>query len=59
MIDFLTKENKAYTKIQFVIVDDVDRIVRDVAGWREIKLKIQTTGAKIFSLKQQIEETPE
>jgi len=60
MIDFLRKQNKDYTKIHFVIVDDVDRIIRDVKGRREIKNQIEMLWwAKIYALKQKIEDTPE
>lgn len=60
MIEFLKKENKQYTKIDYVVVDDVDRVIRDVAWWREIKSKIEWLwGAKIHSLKQNITDTPE
>jgi len=60
MIEYLKEENKEYTKISRVIIDDIDRIIRDVAGWREIKAKIENLGgAKIFSLKQDINDTPE
>jgi site-specific DNA recombinase len=60
MIEFLKKENKQYTKIDFVVVDDVDRVIRDVAWRREIKTKIEWLwGAKIHSLKQNITDTPE
>jgi len=30
MIEFLGKENNKYTKIHFVMVEDIDRISRDV-----------------------------
>ena len=59
MIDFLAKENVNYTKITKVIVDDIDRIVRDVMGRRDIKAKIEVAGAKIYSLKQDLNDTPE
>ena len=60
MIEYLHKENKNYTKIDYVLVDDIDRIIRDVAWWREIKAKIEWYGwAKIYSLKQKLEDTPE
>lgn len=60
MITFLKKENKAYTKIHYVLVDDIDRIIRDVSGRWEIKNKIEKLGwAQIRSLKQKIEDTPE
>lgn len=60
MIDFLKKENKVYTKVDYVIVDDVDRIIRDVSWRWEIKNKIEKLwGAQIRSLKQKIEDTPE
>lgn len=60
MIEFLKKENRSYTKISRVIIDDIDRIIRDVAGWRDIKNRIEKLGgAKIFSLKQDLNDTPE
>ena len=60
MIEYLKKENRNYTKIPFVIIDDIDRIVRDVQGRWEIKAKIEKLWwAKLFSLKQKIEDTPE
>lgn len=60
MIEFLKRENRSYTKISRVIIDDIDRIIRDVAGWRDIKNRIEKLGgAKIFSLKQDLNDTPE
>ena len=60
MIMYLQKANKKYTQIPFVVIDDIDRIVRDVKWWIEIKAKIQNQwGAYIHSLKQNIDETPE
>ena len=60
MIEFLKKENQNYTKISKVVIDDIDRIIRDVAGRWEIKAKIEDLGwAKIYSLKQDINDTPE
>lgn len=60
MIAYLQEENKNYTKITRVIVDDIDRIIRDVAWRWNIKTKIEDLGwAKIFSLKQDINDTPE
>ncbi len=60
MIEFLKKENQNYTKISRVVIDDIDRIIRDVAGWWEIKAKIEDLWwAKIHSLKQDINDTPE
>lgn len=60
MIEYLKNINSKYTKVPFVIIDDIDRIVRDVQGRWEIKAKIENLGwAKIFSLKQKIEDTPE
>jgi len=60
MIEFLKKENAEYTKVHFVVVDDMDRVIRDVQWRREIKAKIeQLWWAKIYSLKQKVEDTPE
>jgi hypothetical protein len=44
MIEFLKKENQNYTKISKVVIDDIDRIIRDVAGRWEIKAKIEDLG---------------
>jgi len=41
MIEYLEEKNKKFTTIDLVVVDDFDRIVRDVQGWREIKLRIE------------------
>lgn len=60
MIEFLTTKNKDYTKIHLVIIDDMDRLTRDVQARREIKAQIEWLwGAEIYSLKQKIEDTPE
>ena len=60
MIDFLSQANTKFTDIQYVLVDDIDRIIRDVKGWWDIKSKIELQwGAKIYSLKQNIDDTPE
>ena len=55
----LNKWNKLFVKIQYVLVDDIDRLMRDVAGWREVKGRIEATWAKIHSLKQDLDDTPE
>ena len=60
MIEYLKEVNKTYTKVPFVIIDDIDRIIRDVQWRWEIKAKIEDLWwAKLFSLKQKIEDTPE
>ncbi len=60
MIEYLQEQNKEYTKVSKVIIDDMDRIIRDVSWWREIKNRIEKLwGAKIFSLKQEINDSPE
>jgi hypothetical protein len=60
MIEFLIEENKVYTKIHFVVIDDMDRLIRDVQWRWEIKAQIeQQWWAKVYSLKQRIEDTPE
>jgi hypothetical protein len=41
MIEFLKEENKEFTKVHFVIVDDMDRVIRDVQGRWEIKARIE------------------
>ena len=60
MIEFLAEKNKVYTTIHFVLIDDMDRIIRDTQWWREIKAQIENKwGAKIYSLKQNLEDSPE
>ena len=60
MIDFLANANKNYTTIHFVLIDDMDRIIRDTQGRWEIKADIEKKWwAKIYSLKQNIEDSPE
>lgn len=60
MIEFLHKQNTPYTKVHFVIIDDMDRIMRDVVGWWEVKARVEDYWwAKIYALKQKIEDTPE
>ncbi len=41
MIDYLAEANKKFTTIEYVLVDDVDRIIRDVQGRWEIKTRIE------------------
>ena len=41
MISYLGKVNKKYTAVQHVMIDDIDRVVRDVSGWRLIKAEIE------------------
>ncbi len=60
MIDFLANANKNYTTIHFVLIDDMDRIIRDTQWRWEIKADIEKKWwAKIYSLKQNIEDSPE
>lgn len=59
MIVYLKSKNKNYTKIQYVIVDDIDRVSRDVELWRQIKRNVESTGTKILSLKMSLDNTPE
>ena len=51
--------NPAKPKIKHVIVDDIDRIARDIWVWVAKKAEIEATGATIISLKQTLEDTPE
>jgi hypothetical protein len=41
MIDYLADVNKKFTNVEYVLVDDVDRIIRDVQGRRDIKARIE------------------
>lgn len=59
MISYLKSENKSYTKIAYVITDDIDRISRDVVWWWSLKTTIESSGAKLLSLKQNLDSTPE
>lgn len=59
MIAYLKSENKNYSKISYVIVDDIDRISRNVVWRWYIKESIESSGAKIHSLKQTLEDSPE
>lgn len=59
MIDYLTKQNKDYLKIAWVVTDDIDRIMRDVVGWHTVKHRIYATGARIHSLKFTVTDDPE
>jgi DNA invertase Pin-like site-specific DNA recombinase len=59
MLDDLKKANKKGVTIEYVIVDDIDRLARDIDVWRFIKAAIKEMGAKIHSLKQCLESNPE
>ena len=59
MIKFLDKENQKYINVDYVLVDDIDRVIRDVQWWWDINDKINDTWAKIHSLSQRLEDTPE
>lgn len=51
--------NPANPKIKHVIVDDIDRIARDIGVWITKKAEIEATWATIISLKQMLDDTPE
>ncbi len=59
MILYLKTENKNYTKISYVITDDIDRISRDVVNRWNLKTTIESTWVKLLSLKQNLDDTPE
>lgn len=59
MIAYLKAENKNYTKISFVIIDDMDRLSRDTVGRWYIKNNVESSWAKLLSLKQNLDSTPE
>jgi DNA invertase Pin-like site-specific DNA recombinase len=52
-------KNPAKPEIQYVMVDDIDRMARDITVWVTKKVEIEATGAKILSLKQSLDDTPE
>jgi DNA invertase Pin-like site-specific DNA recombinase len=59
MIDDLKKVNKKGIVIKYIMVDDIDRAARDIDVWRFVKTAIKSTGASIYSLKQELKDTPE
>jgi len=59
MIAYLKTENKHYTKISFVIFDDIDRISRTTEFRWAIKRNLELTGTKLLSLKMDLNDTPE
>ena len=60
MIDFLISQNHFFINIDFVLADDLDRISRDVAGWINIKNKIEKEWkAWIQTVKQTISNSAE
>ncbi|MCF7835254.1 recombinase family protein [Candidatus Gracilibacteria bacterium] len=59
MLDDLKKANKKEKTIDFVMTDDIDRIARDIDVWRFVKTAIKATKAKIYSLKQDLQDSPE
>ena len=61
MLKDLMKANKDKNnpKIPYVIVDDIDRFARDMKIWINVRDKIESTWAKIISLKQALEDSPE
>ncbi len=53
-------KNPAKPEIQYVMVDDIDRMARDITVWVTKKSEIEATGAKILSLKQKdLDDSPE
>ena len=52
-------KNPAKPEIQYVMVDDIDRMARDITVRVTKKAEIEATGAKILSLKQSLDDTPE
>ena len=54
-----TNKNPFYPEIKFVIVDDIDRLARDIAVWIKKKEEIRSTWARIISLKQDLKDNPE
>ena len=52
-------KNKNNPTIKYIIVDDIDRIARDMKVWLDKSEEIKSTGATIISLKQTVDDTPE
>ena len=46
-------------RIKYIIVDDIDRLARDIWVWIKKREEIQNTWAKIISLKQDLNDNPE
>ena len=64
-LDEMLKDLKALNKnpknpeIKYVMVDDIDRMARDIQVWFTKKWEILATWAKILSLKQNLDDSPE
>ena len=52
-------KNPNNPEIKYVIVDDIDRMARDITVWITKKAEIKATWAMILSLKQSLDDTPE
>ena len=52
-------KNKNNPTIKHIIVDDIDRVARDMKIWLDKSEEIKATGATIISLKQTVDDTPE
>jgi len=61
MLKDLKQANKIVLlpEIKYVIVDDIDRLARDIWVWIKKREEIQNTWAKIISLKQDLNDNPE
>gem|GEM_PF-5746725 len=59
MLDDLQKANKKGVSVDLILVDDIDRAARDIDVWRFVKTTIKAAGAKIYSLKQDLNDSPE
>ena len=51
--------NPDFPEIKYVVVDDIDRLARDIAVWIKKREEIRSTWAKILSLKQDLKDNPE
>ena len=51
--------NKNNPTIKHIIVDDIDRVARDMKIWLDKSEEIKSTWATIISLKQTVDDTPE
>lgn len=59
MIDFIKDTNNTIEKIDYIILDDIDRLSRDILDFFQLKKELNEMWVKMFSLKQDINETPE
>lgn len=59
MLQFIQEMNKTSEKIKFIVVDDIDRLSRDLKDFLELMQLFKNLEVQILSLKQILTDTPE